>query len=173
MVLIIAYGNSLRRDDGSGFVMAEGIERILREKNISVKCICEHQLMPELSESIAEEGVSAVIFIDTRIADSEDVPAGVCLHPVGSHESSTPLGHHLDPSVLMHYARVLFGKTPPAWLLTIPGSDFEHGEGLSDTTSELIADFLISPDLYSLLVSEGILQEMAADTLSPNLRLPS
>src|SRR5208337_4881772 len=66
MVLILAYGNSLRRDDGAGFVLAGMTERMISEAGFEVDRIDSQQLEPELALDIANEKVSAVLFIDTR-----------------------------------------------------------------------------------------------------------
>ena len=72
MVLILAYGNSLRRDDGAGFVLGDVVERMLSEAGFEVKRIDSHQLEPELALDISGEKISAVLFIDTR-ALPEDI----------------------------------------------------------------------------------------------------
>ena len=43
MVLILAYGNSLRRDDGAGFVLGDVVERMLSEEGFEVDRIDSHQ----------------------------------------------------------------------------------------------------------------------------------
>lgn len=59
-VLILAYGNPLRRDDGVGWVIGERLAEMLREDVADVRVL--HQLTPELAEPISRAG--AVIFID-------------------------------------------------------------------------------------------------------------
>jgi hypothetical protein len=48
------------------------------------------------------------------------------------------MGHHLNPPALLAYSRYLFNREPPAWLITVPGTDFDHGEGLSVTARKAI-----------------------------------
>jgi hydrogenase maturation protease len=151
-VLIIAYGNSLRRDDGAGFVLGGVVERLLSEAGLQVKRIDSHQLEPEFALDISGEQVSAVLFIDTRAvpetSDADDLR--VQFHRVAPAENSSPgLGHHMNASILLTYARHLFKKEPPAWLITVPGTDFDHGEGLSETTLEAIRS---APEILSELV---------------------
>ena len=66
MVLILAYGNSLRRDDGAGFVLADVVDRMLSEAGFEVERIDSHQLEPELAMDISGEKISAVLFMDTH-----------------------------------------------------------------------------------------------------------
>jgi len=135
MVLILPYGNSLRRDDGAGFVLADGFERLLAENRIRTDRIDSHQLTPELSLEISRESVSAVIFIDTRAVTGSSDDLEIRLDEVIPAEIASPsMGHHFDASVLMAYTKYLFKKEPPAWIITVPGIDFDHGEGLSALT---------------------------------------
>jgi hydrogenase maturation protease len=132
VILIIGYGNSLRRDDGAGLILAENLETVLRERELDVERIAAHQLTPDLALAVAAVDVAAVVFVDTRVAMAEDRQMDLQIQPLGAEECSQSLGHHLGPSVVLTYARLLYDKCPPAWLLTAPGVDFDHGEGLSD-----------------------------------------
>ena len=100
MVLILAYGNSLRRDDGAGFVLGDVVERMLSEAGLQVKRIDSHQLEPELALDISGEKISSVLFIDTRALP--ETPGGdnlrVQFRRVASAQNASPsMGHHLDP----------------------------------------------------------------------------
>ncbi|ABK18395.1 hypothetical protein [Syntrophobacter fumaroxidans] len=148
MILIIAYGNSLRRDDGAGLVLAEVLERVWKDRRLEVHLESVHQLTPELAETIAGEQVSAVVFVDTRVVDPGVDNLKVQTRPLPPPENpSASMGHHVSPEVLMAYARYLYHKTPPAWLVTAPGVDFDHGEGLSQVALHALSgvpDFLRS-----------------------------
>jgi hydrogenase maturation protease len=139
MILLIGYGNDLRRDDGAGLILAERLEQIWQSDRLEVKRLSVHQLTPELALEIARPEVTAVVFADARAAiASETQPElqAALIHP----ESSSPsLGHHLDPAALITYARLLYGQQPPAWVVTVPGVDFGYGEGLSEITEKSIA----------------------------------
>jgi hydrogenase maturation protease len=43
--------------------------------------------------------------------------------------------HHMRPSTLLAAARVLFGRCPPAAIVSIGGERFDHGEHLSPTVA--------------------------------------
>jgi len=152
MVLILAYGNSLRRDDGAGFVLGDVVERMLSEAGLEVVRIDSHQLEPELALDISGEKISAVLFIDTR--SLPETPGGDNLRGqfrrvVSAKNGSPGIGHHLNPQTLLAYSLFLFKKEPPAWLVTIPGKDFDHGEGLSDTARKAINS---APEILSELI---------------------
>ena len=138
MILIIAYGNSLRRDDGAGLILGQTLDDALRRRGLDVERIAVHQLTPDLAFSVAADGVAAVVFVDTRVASAEDGPMHLQVHPLGAEHGSQSLGHHVGPAAILTYARLLYDKSPPAWLLTAPGVDFDHGEGLSEAAQSVL-----------------------------------
>jgi hydrogenase maturation protease len=138
VILIIAYGNSLRRDDGAGLILAQILEEALRERGLDVKRIAVHQLTPDLALSVAADNIAAVVFVDTRVAPPGEGHMELQLCRIGSEHRSPSLGHHLDPSLVLTYARLLYDKSPPAWLVTVPGVDFDHGEGLSEAAQRAL-----------------------------------
>jgi hydrogenase maturation protease len=147
VILVIAYGNSLRRDDGAGFVLAEQLDRAWTAQGKQVRRIEEHQLAPELSLDVAAEDVSAVFFVDTR-AVAPGLPEAsnpeVQVDRIYAADASSPsVGHNLDARAVLTYTKHLFKKEPPAWLVTIPGFDFGHGEGLSEPAQKAIAAAVI------------------------------
>ncbi len=46
--------------------------------------------------------------------------------------------HGLGAAALIELARRLYGFGGEAWLATVPGADFDHGEGLSPATRQAI-----------------------------------
>lgn len=142
MILIIAYGNSLRRDDGAGLVLGEKLEGILKERRLAVRLESVHQLTPELAELVADDRVSAVVFVDTRVLEPGAESLSIQVRRLSAPADLSPsMGHHLDPTVVMAYAFYLYDRNPPAWLLTVPGVDFALGEGLSEVALNALADF--------------------------------
>lgn len=149
MILIIAYGNSLRQDDGAGLVLAEMLEAACRARRLEVERIVTHQLTPELSLEVARQGVAAVVFVDTRAVDPAETTPFVEVRPISTASLSPSLGHHLNPACLLVYAHLLYGQHPPAWEVTVPGVDFEHGEDLSPIARQVLA------------AGQGLLSELA------------
>lgn len=146
MILLIAYGNPLRRDDGAGLRLAEQMAERWQTAGTPVRHLAVQQLTPELAMEIAEPDVATVVLVDARAEDREaakDSPAklAVVVTPLATPDAASPsLGHHLAPNVLLAYAALLLDgrPAPPAWLVTTPGVDFEHGESLSRTASAVI-----------------------------------
>jgi hydrogenase maturation protease len=122
MTLLVAIGNTLRRDDGAGHRVLE-----LLELPAEVQTLSCHQLTPEMSEEIA--AADTVVFIDADVnpgpAQLEPLEPGAGLNPLG--------GHFLRPQELLAIAQRLFSFRGVAWLCHVPGDDFGDGEGLSPT----------------------------------------
>jgi hydrogenase maturation protease len=141
MILIIGYGNSLRRDDGAGPALARSVKE--RCGDGDVRALEVHQLAPELADEIASPDVTAVLFMDASVArnENQDQESRECveIQKLESKVSSQSFGHHFDPSTLLAYAEHLYGKHPKAWLISIPGEDFDFGEGFSDAARSSLA----------------------------------
>ena len=140
---MIGYGNSLRRDDGAGLILAHALVHAWQALDLPVSLITDHQLNPELADDIARSGAQLVLFADASAgAPGASIETSAIPDP-SLHEGISPsLGHHLTPEVVLLYARELFGFHGHGWLLSIPGFDFDHGEGLSAETCALIDDFV-------------------------------
>lgn len=139
MILLIGYGNDLRRDDGAGLILAEMIERVWQAQVVTVKRLSVHQLTPELALEIARPEVTAVVFADARAVISNTSEPRIQTQALKIDLKSPPLGHHLDPTTLLIYVNWLYNCQPPAWLVTVPGIDFGYGQGLSQMTQKALA----------------------------------
>lgn len=147
-LLVIGIGNSLRRDDRAGLVLARGLAAVWQAAGRRVELLTTHQLVPELAETIADDGVAAVLFVDADI----DAGAACRLEAVADAGATRSFGHQLGPAMVLLYAAQLFDRRPPAWLLRISGHDFDHGEGISPATAAAIAAQIAEHDaLWRLL----------------------
>ena len=139
-ILLIAYGNSMRRDDGAGLALANIIEQIWRSQDVTVRRLSIHQLTPELAADMAEPDISAVVFVDACVADDPDQALIPTIRPLSQAVDMSPtIGHHLSPELLMVYSAKLYDKTPPCWMITIPGVDFGVGDALSEPVKQALA----------------------------------
>ncbi len=121
-ILVIGYGNELRRDDALGPKVAG----ILESRHWpGLRVITCHQLTPELADPISR--ADAVLFIDAAVATTE-----VRVQPLKAGSPPTASGHTSDPSTLLGLAQALSGRSPRAWWLTVPAFDTGFGEGLSE-----------------------------------------
>lgn len=125
--LVIGIGNTLRRDDGAGWLFAQALVDALRGAGTDVELILQQQLTPELAELVAELGATQVIFVDA----STECTA-VTLARVPEVAAGAPASHHLAPATILAIARRLYGAEAIGWLVHLPAYEFSHGEGLSD-----------------------------------------
>jgi hydrogenase maturation protease len=134
-LLIIGIGNSLRRDDGAGLILATALAARWQNQGRHSRLLLETQLGPEMALELAAADVSAVLFIDA----AADLDRPVSFTRLAREDSSPGLTHHLSPSALLLYAGSLFASHPPAWLLCVQGVDFGLGEELSPAATRAVA----------------------------------
>lgn len=121
--LLIGYGNEGCGDDALGPTVVRTIARL----NLpGVKVFAVHQLMPELAEPLASAGWA--IFVDaTQVRQSSPIVT----RQVQAGREAAILTHACHPSALLALSQLLYGRSPPAWLVTISGRHFRPGDTLS------------------------------------------
>jgi Ni,Fe-hydrogenase maturation factor len=129
--------------------LAERLEEAWQARQVEVERLAVHQLTPELILEISREEITSVIFVDTRAVPPEVTDRQVWISPVQAGGTSPSLGHHLDPAALLALAGLLYDKWLPAWLVTVPGLEFAHGEKLSPTARQAIET---TPELSTKLL---------------------
>ncbi len=117
--LVIGFGNPLAGDDAAG---PEVAARLDGRPGVSVKIV--HQLTPELAAEVA--AADRVIFIDAVVGGRAVQAASIL--PI---EDTQAVTHTLSPQAVLSLARAVYGRIPLAFLVTIPGSQFTLGRGLS------------------------------------------
>jgi len=129
-LLVIGYGNPLRRDDGAGPRVAEIIEQ-LRLPN--VRTLTCHQLAPEHAAPVFR--ARRVVFVDAAVNHTDtDRADGVQLRKLEPGATTQLLAHAADPRTLLALARDVFGRAPEAWWLTIPARHLGFGTDYSPAT---------------------------------------
>jgi hydrogenase maturation protease len=151
LYLIIGIGNTLRRDDGAGLWLAEAVAGALAERGKAVEIRLLQQLLPEMAEEIHELGAQTVLIADCSAGGPGAEGGGVqrlsCGFSGGEPAAggSTGMGSHgLGAAALIELAKRLYGFGGEAWLATVPGVDFDHGEGLSPVTKQAIDELIPS-----------------------------
>jgi hydrogenase maturation protease len=122
-ILIIGYGNPLRSDDGIGWRAAEELSE--HPPSAGVKVLVCYQLTPELSDDVRQS--NAVIFID---AARDGEPGELTVTRV-SAQGNDPFSHELSPAAVLELSRRLYHCSPTAFMVSLCGEHFEHGEILS------------------------------------------
>jgi len=133
-VLVIGYGNTLRRDDGVGVRAAELLAADPRLAGVEVQP--RYQLTPEMALDIG--ACSLVIFID---ADLRGLPGSIEVHPVDpavaprsdadARAQPGASSHHVGGGELVALAGELTGHSPDAVQVGIGIADTEFGEMLT------------------------------------------
>jgi len=124
-LLVIGYGNTLRRDDGVGPRVADAIAALALP---GVRALACPLLTPELADPVSRARVA--IFVDAAV----DAPRQVQMRKLAPADSSQIMAHAASPATLLALARDIFGHAPEAWLLTIPAQDIGIGGELSAFT---------------------------------------
>jgi len=134
--LIVGYGNPLRGDDGVGQAVALAFAG---EAAIDgVDALACHQLTPELAERFA--AAARVVLIDAAVGREAGGVSVARLRPAPAPSSS--LGHHVEPTQLLHMALGLYGRSPEAYLVTVGVSCLQLGEGLSKPVAAALPDVI-------------------------------
>lgn len=134
-LLVIGYGNSLRRDDGAGLILAQTLADRWVAQGLPVRLLLAHQLGPDMALDIAAPDVAVVLFVDTAV----DGPPQAELTALDAEAGVQSLTHNLAPATLLLYAARLFDHHPRAWMMRVTGEDFDHGDTISPAVAEAIA----------------------------------
>ncbi len=129
--LVIGYGNPMRGDDGIGWRAIEALGGQVDPAAVRLETC--HQLTPEWSDPISR--ARRVIFID---AACDAAPGDVRCRTLSPVAEGHPQTHRCDPAWLLACAVELFGRCPPAHLLTVGGEDFSLREDLSATVASAL-----------------------------------
>ena len=137
--LIIGYGNPLRGDDGVGWRVAEEAAAVLPDPPVTVLTV--QLLTPELADTISRS--ERLILID---AAAEGVPGEVRCFPIAADSAaaaSLAIGtHEVTLDRLLGMAQELFGRCPPAHMVTVSGESFEVSESLTATVEAAVPEAL-------------------------------
>ncbi|MDD1414691.1 hydrogenase maturation protease [Dolichospermum sp. ST_con] len=121
--IVIGYGNDLRSDDAIGQLIANTIKSWDLPNLTS---LAVHQLTPELAEPLANTDLA--IFVDACINSQFKEVQVQSLLP---SELNTINTHISNPRSLLALSQMLYGHSLPAWLVTVPGVNFELGDRIS------------------------------------------
>lgn len=123
-ILVIGYGNPLRTDDGIGWRAAEDLSHRMLSPQVEV--LVRFQLTPEIADDIQRS--DAVIFIDA-VRDGE--PGELRFERIKAQVEPAGFSHELSPSALLELCQRVYHRQPAAFMISLCGECFDHGEGLS------------------------------------------
>lgn len=149
-LLIYGIGNQQRNDDGAGAFVAGVVAAALKRRGITSEVHLVQQLTPDLAEEIAESHVDGIVFADVEV----DAIAGAIRSIVGI-EAPVTSSHSWSPALILLVAERLYGCRLPAWLVTVPGSNFAHGETISPATHQALGSVEAWADVIARVLLES------------------
>lgn len=142
--LVLAFGNTLRGDDGVGWKIAEALEESIAARTATdaddakardVEVLVTHQLTPELTHPIS--GAHTVIFVDCSAVAAPGTVSTLELHT--GTQLPRVFTHHVDPASLLALTQELYGEIPAhAYAVTVGGLSFELSEKLTEPVRRAI-----------------------------------
>jgi hydrogenase maturation protease len=127
-LLIVAYGNPLRSDDGVAWQAAAALQEKFNSQEAEILTL--HQLGPEVAESASRS--ECVIFVDAAAGPGR--PGEIQTKEVLSSDTDTETSafcHAMSPSHVLALAAQLYQRRPRAFSVSVVGENFNHGESLS------------------------------------------
>lgn len=149
-ILLFGYGNLSRGDDALGPLLLEYVERNLKLDRIEI--LCDFQLQVE--HALDLEGRKRVLFVDAGVNQDETFVFSR-LQPERDLSYTT---HAMSPSAVLQVYRTIKGEIPPpSFLLSIAGTSFELGDGLSDKAAANLTD--ACRFIEHILLEEGAIDD--------------
>jgi hydrogenase maturation protease len=140
-ILIYAYGNPGRQDDGLGNRLVDDLEPWITENGYDhVELDSNFQLNIEDADNIREKDI--VVFVDASIEDIDGFHFGIVEPSEGRSEFTM---HAASPAYILALCIKLYNKHPETYLLQIRGYEWEFMEGISGRAArnlESALDFL-------------------------------
>ena len=163
-VLIVAYGNPLRCDDGIAWRAADALEGKFSDTDVEILRL--HQLAPEVADSLRTRDL--VIFLDAACVDDigGSRPGEIRVREVPGTEIAEhrpgQFSHVYSPEKVLDLARELYNATPKAYVITVAGQNFDHGECLSVPVANSVPELLAR--IHELLASPAQASATTTDT---------
>jgi hydrogenase maturation protease len=128
---IVGFGNPQRRDDGIGSYIVRQLKSALKSYDKIGFLSVRH---PEPSIVDELHGADQVLFVDATI---KALTNGWQLNRIQPELEMLPYTtHHFTPSVILGMIKMLYGQSPPTWVLTVEGCDFGFGHRLTFTAKK-------------------------------------
>lgn len=147
-VLILGFGNPICGDDAVAWHIVDALEDQLPEGAV----VAIHQLTPEWADPISK--ADHVIFVDAAV---EREPGEVRCFPM-LPAGASPGSHEMTPSGILSMAADVYGRCPPAHMVTVTGEAFGISESLTPAIAAAVphAVTCIRDLLQQIGVKEGI-----------------
>ena len=138
-ILIYAFGNPGRQDDGLGNRLVDQLEPWLEEKGFDhVELESNYQLNIEDAANIAD--LDIVVFVDASVEDIRDFAFG----PVEPSEGRAEFTMHAaSPAYILALCIKLYQKHPETYLLQIRGYEWAFTEAISGKAARNLSSALV------------------------------
>ncbi len=131
-LIVFAWGNVSRGDDGIGPLLAEKLRALRLPKLVIIE---DFQL--NIEHVMDFGGMTPLLFIDASVG----IDHGICLETIGATEDGNFSTHAISPQALLNVHRESTGKpAPPAFLLHVAGTQFGLGDELGQVASSAVDD---------------------------------
>ena len=146
-LLIVAYGNPLRSDDGVAWRAAATLQEKFTSQEAEILTL--HQLGPELAENASRH--ECVIFVDASTGPGRpgEIQTKEVL-PSDSHTEASAFCHAMSPSHVLALAAQLYQRRPRAFSASVVGENFNHGESLSPAVEAALPTLLARIEQLSI-----------------------
>lgn len=124
-LLIYGIGNVGRQDDGLGIRLLDR----LAETTLPACVTLEAAYQLSIEDALLVSEFDAVLFIDATV--DKDAPAPFSLRPLAPAAEVTFSTHSTSPAGVLSLCAELYGRRPRAFLLALPGYEWELREELS------------------------------------------
>jgi hydrogenase maturation protease len=126
-ILVYAYGNPGRKDDGLGNEFVERLKNCIEEQDKEgFSFDSNYQLNIEDAATIADQDL--VVFVDASDEEMEDFLVTPVLPEAGAAFTT----HAASAGYILNLCKQIFGKWPATFLVHIKGYEWEFAEGLSE-----------------------------------------
>jgi hydrogenase maturation protease len=160
-VLILGYGNTMRRDDALGVHAAHALHDFYCTDG-GVRGLATSQLTFDLAEDISQ--AKFILFID---AAASGLPGEIHSEEISPADEKVRFTHHWTPRTLLMLSRQLYGRAPSAVSLTMAAASTEVGVGLSQVIEHKMPELL---DRARNIVANRRLQQQQEQLRSPHRR---
>ena len=134
--LVIGYGNREQSDEGAGCYIAE----IIRQKDWQdIEALSVQYLTPSLASFMIQ--AKTVIFVSSYFLFEKMKPEIIIKHFLPDYKKQKIEKNHSEPpSSLLSFTESIYHKTPDAFWILIPATNYQKGSDFSSSTQKAIED---------------------------------
>jgi len=119
-VVVIGFGSPIRGDDAIGPLVADRLAEQVADPRVTV--ISRHVLTAELAAEL--QRASLLVFVDASASGEPGTVNEQSILPDRAHAAN--MAHSLNPSGLLALTDAVYGRSPPALLISTPGRSFGY-----------------------------------------------